>query len=131
LFDLSLFEILIASFIGFLRASGFAMVIIRDPVFFYVVAGCALPGPSEIRPFIISPDRPHMCGGIKIFMNMTAFAIIINNIIIFCGAEFSIEGVFNTQIGAPAHDNDQEPGKYQATDFIESSTHKVLLARMA
>jgi hypothetical protein len=50
-----------------------------------------------------------MLGGIKIFMNMTAFAIIIDNIIIFCGAEFSIEGVFNSPFGAPAHGNDQEP----------------------
>jgi hypothetical protein len=50
-----------------------------------------------------------MCGGIKVFMNMTAFAIVINNIIIFYGAELSIESVFNTPLGAPAHDNDQKP----------------------
>ena len=107
--DLSFFESFIASPVSFLRVSGFAMVIIRDPVFLYIMAGVALSGPSEIRPFIIGSDRSHMLDRIEVFMNMTAFAIIINNIIILYSAEFPIEGAFNTPFGAPGHQNNQEP----------------------
>ena len=53
-------------------------------------------------------------------MNVTAFAIFINNIIILGRVKFSIKGIFNTPLGAPARKDNQEPKKYQTTDFIKS-----------
>ena len=82
LLDLRVFKIFVATPVGLPRVSGFPVIIIGDPVFFDVMAGPALFGPSEKGSFIIGSNRSHMIGRIKIFMNVTAFAIFINNIIV-------------------------------------------------
>ena len=120
LLDLRVFKIFVATPVGLPRVSGFPVIIIGDPVFFDVMAGPALFGPSEKGSFIIGSNRSHMIGRIKIFMNVTAFTILINNIIILGRVKFSVKGIFNTPLGAPARKGNQEPKKYQTTDFIKS-----------
>lgn len=120
LLDFSFFKRFIATAIGLLGVSGFPMVIVGDPVFFYVMASPALSGSSEITPFITRSDRFNMLGRIKIFMNVTAFAVFINNIITLGRGELPIKGIFNTPLSAPARKDHHEPKQCQAMDFIQS-----------
>jgi len=118
--DFRMFKIPVAPPVGPLWVSGFPVVIIRDPVFFNVMASPALFGFSKIRSFICYPNRLHMIDGIKTFMNMTTFAIFINNVIVLWRVKFSIKGIFNTPLRTPAHKGNQEHQKCQKRDFIKS-----------
>ena len=124
--DFGVFKILVASPVGLSRVPGFAVVIIGDPVPFDVMAGPALFGPSEIGSFIIRSNRPHMLGGIKIFVYVTTFTIFVDYIIIFCRVIFPIKSIFNSPLRAPCHDNHQKPDKGQTFDrFQRSCAHGV------
>lgn len=48
-----------------------------------------------------------MFGGIKVFMDMTALAIFINNFVVLRGREFTMESVFNAPFSAPRHEKNQ------------------------
>jgi hypothetical protein len=90
----------------------FAVVIIRDPVFFDIMTGAAFAGFSEIRAFVITSNRPHVVGRVKSFMDVTTLAILIDHFIVFCRSELSLESIFNAPFSASCHKKNKRRQKY-------------------
>lgn len=86
--------------ICFPRVPCLSVVIIGHPVFFYVMTGSAFMSSSKVGTFIITPDRPHVVGGIKRFMDVATFTILIDNFIVFCSSKFSLESIFYAPLSA-------------------------------